>query len=149
MRWRRRFRDNVALRLVSIVGKELIPDILRAALFLIGKEDPEPSSAGLSMPSPVGLRLSSDDFWPSARGTSRHLRILYPVYAATRNSAGFMTRKLSVTVSRRACHWAGTSSRRKLRTALQKPLYVGWHWLWVTALCIAPHNRSIGLRCGQ
>ena len=38
--------------------------------------------------------------------------MVYPVYATTRNSAGFMTPKLSVTLSRRVFHWAGTSSRR-------------------------------------
>ena len=44
---------------------------------------------------------------------------VYLVYATTRNSVGSITRKLSVTVSRRVSHWAGTPSRKKPRTASQ------------------------------
>ena len=33
-----------------------------------------------------------------------HGLVIYLVYATTRNSAGFMTRKLSVTVSHSECH---------------------------------------------
>src|SRR5208337_2312294 len=48
--------------------------------------------------------------------------LLYPVYPTTRNSLGFMTRKLSVTALRNSRHRLGTSWRRKPSVASAKSL---------------------------
>ena len=59
-----------------------------------------------------------------------------------------MIRKLSVTASRQAFHFLGTSQREKFNIVMLKSLKLAWHVLWGMCLCISPHNRSIGLRCG-
>src|SRR5271165_6117435 len=48
--------------------------------------------------------------------------LLYPVYPTTRNSLGFMMRKLSVTALRNSRHRVGTSWRRKPSVASAKSL---------------------------
>ena len=60
-----------------------------------------------------------------------------------------MTRKLSVISSQYVGQFLGTSLRRKFSIAMLKSLNVAQHLLWVVCLCINPHNRSIGLRCGE
>ena len=83
---------------------------------------------GVPCLTPGGVRPGPSIFFHFLPKTSISFRAgfkkfqFYPVYPTTRNSLGFMTRKLSVTALRNSRHRLGTSWRRKPSVASAKSL---------------------------
>ena len=96
-----------------------------------------------------GIVTSATDVGVLQLSRDTQIYELYLDHFKTRKSLGSMTRKLSVTESRNSDHRTGTVSLRNSRTSSANSLYFEWHLLWVMYLCMTPHNRSIGFRCGQ
>ena len=76
-------------------------------------------------------------------------KIVYLVHLITRKSSCEMILKLSVIESRKFSQSIGIFSLRNLISASANCLHVLSHLLCVIFLCITPHNRSIGFKCGQ
>ena len=130
---------SLVKEVVAAARRDFMPIAADDAAWLVKIATQRASALPSTDPGPV-TRL--------ARFLDSH-SVLYSVHLRIRNSLGFRTRKLSLTASRKVSHWAGTVSRRKVRTSLWNARAELAQRLWVRCLCISPHSRSIGLRCGQ
>src|ERR1019366_9353706 len=139
----RPLRVSALLWLFCFVG------ITETTLSITRRETPPSMFSALSYKSPKSVDGSKGLISPCGVLVPSTKYILYPVYVRTRKSFGLMTRKLSVTESRKRFQFLGTLSRKKSSVASANCPHVAYHLLCVTFLCMTPHNRWIGFKCGK